>query len=276
MFRRLLGLLLILRALAPFLIIGVIAVVGSVIVSDLQAALEEPVRSIDAAFRDAQTAIESAREDVETLTREVTSVVDRLRSFSLPNVIPNLPVSLTLPRIELDSLTIPIPDISVRWSNSPRITYPSSLDFSWTSGLSITWSDFSIRYPSSISISTSNYRLDLPDIPQVSIPLPGLRELGNLIRGAFSSLTGVFDVFDEAFGAISGLGESVQAVSESITAVVGEAKTALETLRDTVMRWGGVLAAAGVVLLVLAVIYFIVPSIDDFQRGWRMLRGSES
>ncbi len=273
MFQRVLGLLLIVRALSPFLVIAIIAVLGGVIIRDLHAVIEEPVHNIDAEFREMQETIETAREDVATLTRQVASVVNTLRSFRLPDLIPVLPASLTIPAVDLGNVTVPIPDISVGWSNSPNVRYPSGIGFSWTSGLSVTWSNFSIRYPSSISVSTNNYSLSLPDIPQLDLPLPGLREFGNLLRGALSGIGGIFNVFDEAFESIGSLGASLQSLSESFNVVVGETKTAMESLRDTILRWGSVLVVAGVILLLLAVVYFIVPTIDGLRRGWRMLRG---
>lgn len=273
MFQRFLGLMLIVRALSPVLVIVIVAVLGSIIIQDLLAVLDEPVRRIDAEFREIQSVVERARREVGTLTRTITTVVNNLRSFRLPNLIPDLPASLTIPQINLGSVAIPIPEISVIWSNSPTIRYPSSLGFSWSSGLSVNWSDFSIRYPSSISVRTTSYGFNLPNIPQMSLPLPGLREVSDLLRGAFGSITNVFDGFDEAFASISSLGGSLHTLTESFNTVVSESKTALTSMRDTVLRWGSLLGAAGIALLLLAAVYFVVPCIDDFRRGWRLLRG---
>ena len=68
MFNRLLGLLLIIRGLAPFLVLAVLVIAGLVIVNDLRVILEPPVQRIQEEIDDIRSAADSLR---RMLAREV-------------------------------------------------------------------------------------------------------------------------------------------------------------------------------------------------------------
>lgn len=262
MFARVLGAFLIVRAVTPLLVILVLAVAGSMILADVWDVLEEPVGLINDGIEAMQATVAAVQDDFAVVVAEIQDVVDLLGQFQLPNLNVTLPTSLDIP-----AFSIPVPDVSVSWRTA-SIRYPSGLGFSWSSGLSITWSNFSIRYPSNISVGISNLSIDPPNIS-----LPGLSQLGGAIRSAFSAVSGVFNVFDSAFASLGQLTESVQILPQQISAIVQAAQQGFENVRAVAVRWSGILAVVTIIILVLVIIYFAVPMLDDLRRGWRLLTG---
>lgn len=251
---RFLGLLLILRALSPILIVLIIAVAVSIILGDLHAAVDEPIQNMKTEFDEIRTAVEDARQDFEDVAREVTDVVNELQSFSLPNLIPNIPDFFSIPSLDIPDLTVPVPTITV---NTSRIDLGPA----------------TITYPSSITVGSRNVTLTIPNIPSFNVPVPDLGALDDALRNALSGITSVFDEFDEAFASISVLSETLQMVPDSFNAISTEMQALLDGLNGLLVRWGGTLATVLVVLAALVVLYFAVPILDDLRRGWRMLRG---
>lgn len=250
---RLFGLLLIIRALSPILILLVIAIAVAVILGDLRAAMDEPIQNMKTEFDEIRTTVEDVREDFETVTSEITEVVNALQSFSLPNVIPNIPDFFTIPSLDIPDLTVPVPTVSVQMC-SVNI-------------------GVRISYPCGITVGTRNVTLAIPNIPSFNVPLPALGALDDTLRNALSGITGIFDVFDEAFASIGELSETLRNVPDSFNAISTETQALLDALSGLLVKWGSTLSLVLISLAVLVVIYFAVPFLDDFRRGWRMLRG---
>lgn len=250
---RLLGLLLIVRALSPILILLVIAIAVAVILGDLRAAVDEPIQNMKSEFDEIRTTVEDVREDFETVAAEITEVVDALQSFSLPTIIPNIPDFFSIPSLDIPDLTVPAPTVSVQMcSVSIGVT---------------------ISYPCGLTVGTRNITLAIPNIPSFNVPMPALGALDDALRSALSGITGIFDVFDEAFASIGELSETLQAVPDSFNAISAETQALLDALRDLLVKWGSTLSLVLIILAVLVVIYFAAPILDDLRRGWRMLRG---
>ena len=154
---RLLGLLLIIRALTPIIIVLLVALVVMTVVNDLSASLEKPLQVISDEVENLEETFADAQEEFVAVQETVGELIDDLESFSIPNPLAGLVTSITIPSIEIPDIpAIPIPDISVGW-RTRSIRYPSGLSFSFTSGLSVTWSNFSVRYPNSISVTTEDF-----------------------------------------------------------------------------------------------------------------------
>ncbi len=251
---RLLGLLLILRALSPILILLVIAVAVAVILGDLRAAVDEPIQNVKTELNEIRTTVEDVRQNFEDVTSAVTEAVNELQSFSIPNLIPNIPDFFSIPSLDIPDLSVPVPTITVNMT---------SLDLG----------PATIRYPSSITVGTRTVLLTIPNIPSFNVPVPGLGALDDMLRNALSGITSVFDVFDEAFASIGELTDTLQTVPDSFNTISIETQALLDGLRDALGRWGSTLTIVLVVLAVLMVIYFAIPMLDDFRRGWRLLRG---
>src|SRR5262245_3465213 len=111
---RLIGLLLLIRALSPILILLIFAIAIMVILGDLRAAVDPPIQNMKTEFDQIRTTVEDVRQDFEAVTTEVAAVVSALQSFSLPNLIPNIPDFFTIPSLDIPDVTVPVPTIRVQ------------------------------------------------------------------------------------------------------------------------------------------------------------------
>lgn len=256
--RRVLGFLLIVRALSPFLILLVLAVAGMIILRDLRVEMDEPIRIIQTEVDSLSGVVEDARDDLNTVQREISELVTALEAFNPANLIPDLSGTISIPSLTIPDVTVPIPDI------------PNGVSIS-TSSISI--AGVGLTYPTGISVSTRNYTLAIPDISSFNITIPGLDLLSSAIESALAPITDIFNVFEPAFASINALNETLQQVPDSMDAITTQGEALLNGVRDVFLRWGQTLTIVLVVLAVLVVIYFGVPFLDDFTRGLRMLRG---
>jgi len=193
-------------------------------------------------------------EDIEAVNNEITALVDDLAEFDLPNLIPNIPGSLNFPSLDVPSVSIPIPTVSVRTSN-------------------FTVGNLTLSYPSGLTIGSSSFNLNIPDIPSFSVPLPGLGQLDNALRAALAPLTGIFDAFHQAFSSISTLNSTLQRIPGHFTTIAGQGEQLMVNLTGVIARSSQTLILVMVVLLALVVIFFGVGMLDDLTRGWHMLLG---
>ncbi|MAS36541.1 MAG: hypothetical protein CL610_21230 [Anaerolineaceae bacterium] len=251
---RLIGLLLILRALAPVLIVLIIGGTVAVVLGDVQAAVDPPLTVIRTEMAEVRDTVEAAGENIEAVSDEVTDLVSVLGSFNLQIVIPNIPANLSFPSLDLPSVNIPVPSVSMRTTTT-------------------TIAGVSITYPSGLNIGSTTFSLNIPNIPSFSVPLPGLSQLDNDLRAALSGVTGVFDTFDAVFDSVGDLVGTLGQVTDHVSAITEQTDQMTQSLRRVMGRWQATLMIAVLAVLGLVLLYFGVPILDDFRRGWRMLRG---
>lgn len=282
--RRLLGLLLILRAFAPIIAVIVVLWVGSRLVDSLQAAVDDPIRQIEAEAAAISARFETAQAEFEALVEDISTLVGRLQAFNVPDLLPDLPSHIMFPQIPFPDPSVPVPTVTVVWSTVsfdvqewvPQDCGP--LDFLCDAAeLVLTTITKTITYPSSISIGTRNVTLTVPDIPSFAVPLPPLfNDIANGLEGLFSGFKNLFNVFDAAFNSISSLISRLQALPESLSGVATQVQDLVNTLKTLSIKWGGLAAVTGIILLVLLVVSYGVTFIDDLSRGWRMVFAAES
>jgi hypothetical protein len=251
---RLRGLLLIIRALTPLLIVILLAAALMIMVRDLRQALAVPVQRIQTEFTGVRTAIDNARTDAEGVVNNVTTVVNRLQSFNLANLIPDIPTNIRLPSLQLPPLTLTVPyDLEIRYSSV---------------NIGVT-----ISYPSGVTVRTRNVTVTLPSISNIDIPVPGLSGLVTALRNALRPVTEIFNIFTPAFSSINRLSTTLKQFPDHLRAIVDQGQSVVSGIQDIITRWENTLVVVGVVLLALVMIYYVVPTIDDFNRGLRLLRG---
>ncbi|MEZ4672045.1 MAG: hypothetical protein R3E39_29420 [Anaerolineae bacterium] len=254
MMRRVVGLLLMIRALAPLLVILILAVGVAIIYRDVQAAVETPVTNIKTAFNELGTSIQSVEGDLETVGNNVTTVINQLSQFNPLSLIPDIPDNITLPSLTIPDISVSVPTVDVKFSD-------------------ITILGVTLTYPSGLTIGTKTLSVTVPDLSNLSLPLPGLGQLDDAIRSGLSGITDVFSVFDDAFDSINKLTTTLRTLPDNFSTITTQTQSLVEGLRGVVLSWGSTLTLVLVLLFVLALIYVFVPSLDDFWRGWRMLRG---
>jgi len=271
--RRIQGLLLIVRALTPIIIVLLIAGLALTFVRDLSANLAEPIQMISDEVEVVETALTDAQEDFLTVQTTVGKLVEDLENFTIPNPLETLSTDLTIPAISIPDLpSIPIPDIDVNW-RTRSIRYPSGLSFSFTSGLDVTWSNFSTTYPRSISVTTEDFNLSIPDIPSFNVSIPGLGLLRTAVGNIIDEVTDIFEVFDPALTAINELTETLQVLPDSVDTIIGATQTAAETVGHTVIHWSNLILMVTGIILLLVLNYIFSAMLQDLQDGWAMLRG---
>lgn len=253
--RRLLGLLLILRALAP--ILALLVVVGGVsrVAGDFQVAWEAPLDNLETELAQLSSTFETAKQQFEIAKQDIDAVRAQLRAFQIPNLLPNLPLNITFPSVNIPDLTVAVPTgLSVQWS---RISIPF---------------DGSIGYPSGISISTTNLSLSIPDLSGFSVPFPGFfNDIRNGLNNLFSEFFDIFNLFDDALTALNELGESLAGLPDNFNRLVSEGQQLVSGLQALLAKWSGLLALTLLLTLALIVISFGVTFLELFGRGLRLL-----
>lgn len=251
---RLSGLLLILRALAPVLIVLIVGGTLAVVLADVRAAVDEPLEQISTEIQAVRSTVAALSDDIAAVSQQVTTLVSALNGLNIPNLIPDIPANLTFPTLDPPPINIPVPTASMLTSTTT------------IAGLSIT-------YPSGLSIGSANFSLNIPDLGGFSVPLPGFSQVDDLLRSALSGVNSVFSTFRSTFTSVNNLMGALQLVPGHMTTITEQGELLASNLRAVTMRWAETLLLVMVILLVLVIIYFGVPVLDDLTRGWRMLRG---
>lgn len=256
--RRVLGLMLIIRAFAPFFVLLIMAVAGLIILNDLRSALELPIEVIQTEIEDLQGVADDIREDIAAVEDTANDVIEALQIFDLSVIIPDIPLDISIPNLSIPDVNVRVPDV------------PDGIDVSFDS---INVAGVNLYYPDGISVAMTNLSLDMPSIPAFDIPIPGLSALDDALRAALAPLTEIFDVFDPAFVAIADLNDSLQTVPDSFTAIADEGEAIIDGLKEVVRKWGRTLMIVFILLALLMINYFAAAFLDDVMRGWRMMRG---
>ncbi len=251
---RLSGLLLLLRALTPVLIVLILGGTLAIVLADVRAAVDAPLELIGGEIEEVRTTVGAVSDDIAAVSEQVTTLVGVLDGFNIPNLIPNIPTNLTFPTLDPPAINIPVPTVSMQTSSTN------------IAGVSIT-------YPSGLTIGSTSFSLNIPNIGGFPVPLPGLSDVDDALRNALSGVTGVFDSFRTAFGSVGALVGTLQLVPDHMTTITEQGEQLAANLRAVITRWGETLLLVTVILLVLVIIYFGVPVLDDLTRGLRMLRG---
>jgi hypothetical protein len=256
--RRVLGILLIIRAVSPLLVLAILALVAGLVLGDLRAALEPPAAQIQAEVEALRTLASSLQADVETLQRRINTLVETFSDFTFPDAIPDIPDVINFPALNIPDVNVPIPDV------------PGGVEIS-TGSFNVAGQTLS--YPNGISISTRNFTLAIPDISAFEFPIPALGQFDDVLRSAFQPVQAVLDAVDVVFRDFSDLNESLQKVPQHLTTIADQGAGLVDDMRGVWREWRRTLVIVFVALAALVVIYFVVPFLDDFRRGLRMARG---
>ncbi len=276
--RRFIGLLLIIRGLAPVLAVAVIVWGLGDMTGALHRAMQEPVAAIQAEIDTVRDTIDTARQQFDDLKEDLATLTRTLTRFRVPDFLPDLPNSLSLPSLNIPDVNITYPTgVSVTWtdvSGSISELVPNDcgiFDFLCDAFRTVTRA-VSISYPSGVSVSTGSFTLRIPDVPNISIPIPNVfGAIRSGLAGLFSGFDGLFDLFDGAFSSLRGLGDDLAAVTDQLGEAFGEARSLVSGVRDVLLKWGGVIVAAAVIVLALVAIGYVASFLQDITRGLRML-----
>lgn len=284
--RRLTGLLLIVRAFAPLLMVLTIYWGYTQVAASFRAAMA-PAQAIEQEIAALGAAIENARGYFDTARVNAEAAIATIQNFSVPNLLPNLTASLTIPSLSIPSVTVPIvPTLNVVWSSatgSVSRTIDGAcrtvFDFFGIGSLvcdpvkTVTES-LSFQYPSNLQFGTTNYTINFPNIPSFTIPTPPFfGTIASQLEGVFSAFDGIFGIFDETLTRFNTLGLNVRAIPERISAIGDAGQQMINNLSAVVSARAGLVSAALLATAVLLFIYFSAGFIRDVVRGLRLLFG---
>jgi hypothetical protein len=266
---RLLGLLIILRALAPILLVALIVLTVNNVVADLRLAVEEPLDRINDQAEVLRGTFDEAKTAYQQVETRVTTVVNSIRQ--LPNLIPDISAIITIPAITLPDPVIPLPTFQVtnftlRYPSGINFSSVTILGFSVPSGLNITWSNVSIP---TITTGVNNFRIDLPNIPAFNVPIPGL----DIIEAALGEVTGVFDDVSNAFKEVTDLGTILNVVPDEFNQLIADGNQLVRSVREVGVRWESNVRTVILAAVILFVVIYVTSFLEALDRGWRMLLG---
>jgi len=264
MARRLLGLLLIIRGLTPFLSIWVIWLAGTLVIGDVEAAVKEPVQNIQAAIDDVRSEVAALSAKIKDVKNQVDVVVSQVRSF-----IETAKATVEGVVQTARNLLNPLKDILSGFLNEVNQFRNGAQSFineatSWVTDIA------------NIGCPTLYDCITLPSltIPSLTFPiLPDVQPLVDTLSRALAPLGDIFGAFDPVVRGIQDLVSTLQNMPPKFEQLLADGHALVTGLRDVVVKWANTLLIVVVVLFVLALIYFAVPLIDNVRRGWRLLWG---
>jgi hypothetical protein len=284
--RRIYGLLLIVRAFAPLLMVLTIYWGYTRMIDSIQAALS-PVESIRIEIAELGETFETARTQFDTARTHAEAAIATIQGFRVPNLLPNLSNLITIPGISIPDLNVPIvPTITVNFSDTTGSisrtiegACRTVFDFFGIGDLvcdparTVTES-INIRYPSGLTFSTTNYRIVFPDIPSFTIPTPPLlNTIASGLEGVFSEFDTIFGMFDQTLARINALGQAVSTLPENFNTIAQSSQQLIDNLRSVIAERAVIVGIAFVVVLILLVIRASAGFVEQVQRGLRLLFG---
>ena len=282
--RRLTGLLLVLRALAPVLAVLTLYWGGMQVAGSFQGAMK-PMQAIETEMMALGATIDTARVQFEAAQDDVETALAALPNFRIPNLLPNLPANLSIPALDIPNLTVPIvPTISVEFTNATA-TVSRVIDGACRTVFDLigigslvcdpaqtVFDSLSFRYPSGISIGTRSYTINFPQLPAFTIPMPSFfNTLSSSLADVFRPIDHIFDQFDSILAQANTLGQKVSDLPDNLEGIASAGQQLVANLQQVFEQRRGLVMLAALLLGGLAVIYVIAGTLDDLLRGLRLL-----
>jgi hypothetical protein len=238
MLRRITGLVLIVSVLMPIILgVGSIFLVRQ-IVADIEDVARVPLQRMNMNLNQAKDALVSARQAFDRAVNNVASVVQKAQQVR--NSITSILTDIRIPRLNIPDPSISVPTVSVEWSSA-----------------------LGIRYPSNITIGSTSISIPVPDIPEFTVPVPGLPLVKNVVR----DVVGVVDDLTSAVTSITG----VKALTENINDAVQQAQVLADRVEGVRERWQTTITLIVTVIVLCLVITYVALTLQVLAKGWQML-----
>ncbi|MAS36540.1 MAG: hypothetical protein CL610_21225 [Anaerolineaceae bacterium] len=286
MSQRLLGFLLIVRALVPILIVLVIYWAYTQIVDDLRVVLR-PMAAIESEMAALNDTLETAQAQFDTARTHAEDAIAVIQGFQVPNLLPSLPANLTLPSLNIPDVTVPIvPTLSVRFTSvTGSITnviegacstvlnffgIPSTI---CEAARTVT-EPLNFSYPSGLTFGTTSYTIDFPAIPSFTVPMPAFfNTLSNQLEGVFSTFDDIFDSFDRVFSEISTFGQTIRTLPGNVNRMMDSTTRMIDSLNQVAANYATLLMLATGAVIILLVVVVAGSFVQNIGRGLRLLFG---
>lgn len=284
---RLSGLLLMIRALAPVLAVGIIYWGYTRMIGDFQSAISLPLSRIEAEMAALGETINTAQTQFEVVRADVEDAVQVIQGFQIPDLLPNLSSVLTIPSITIPDLDVPIlPTLQVNFTNATGSisrtiegACRTVFDFFGIGNLvcdpvkTITES-LSFSYPSGLSIGVTTYRIDFPTIPSFTVSMPAFfGSVASGLEGIFAGFNSVFEDIEQTFSRLNALGQQINLLPANFTVIGESGQQMLNNLTRVVVERAGLVTVALLAAAALIVVYYVTGALRDLLRGLRLLVG---
>jgi hypothetical protein len=184
--------------------------------------------------------LEDAKQAFDRISNRITGIVSAVQSIT--NQIPGIPTSLTIPKITIPDPSISVPTISVDWDSA-----------------------LGIRYPEDIDIGTKSVSISIPDIPEMTLTIPGLSTVKNLLSSTFAFVDDIVDSIKDF--------ASINTLVSDFNEVVTESQSLITQIRSVVNRWLNTLVIIALVIVIWLGATYIASTYERLRKGWEMLRG---
>lgn len=284
--RRFSGLLILVRAFTPLLMVLTIYWGYTQMIDSFRAALA-PVQVMEAEIVALGETVQTARAQFDTARNHAEAAIAVIQSFRVPDLLPNLTANLTIPSLSIPDVTVPIvPTVTVVFSNATgsitRVIEGACRTVFDFLGIPSIICDaartvteaFNFSYPSGLQFGTANFTIDFPNIPSFTIPTPTFfNNIANSLEGIFSSFDNIFGAFDQTLARINALGQELSAIPESFNTIGQSGQQMIDNLHEVIAERTALAGTALLVALILLVIHFGAGFVQDVLRGLRLLSG---
>lgn len=274
--KRLLGSLLIIRGLTPILAPVLMAYVVFGLLYDLQSAIGGPLTTIQVELAKVEESYQAASVDWQRLQNDIGALTAQIDSFQVPNLVPDLPDTLTVP-LHIPDAAVPVPaGVDVQFANVgvdrtevENVCLNLGPFSSFCEDVTKTVTDL-VRYPNDVRITTGNFTIDMPAV-DLALPVGMLRDAFQPLEALLSDMQTLFNSLDLVVTGFRDLQQELQ----KLPALLQHATQAGETLFNQVfailLNVGGwrLIVLAFAALLVLISLGTILTA--DLRNGFRLL-----
>ncbi len=238
MIRRLVGVVLVVSVLMP-IILGVASIfVVRQIVSDIEDVAREPLQRMNTSLNQVRSELEEARETFQRAANTLSGIAQQVQQVR--NTITSILGDIRIPRIPIIDPSISVPTVTVKWSSALGITYPSD-----------------------ITIGTRSISIPIPDIPEFTVPIPGLPILRNAVRD-------VVDVVEDVTGAVSTI-TNIRALTSNLNDAVQQGRLVADRVQTVGGRWLNTVTIVAVLFVLSLAITYLALTLQVLLKGWQMI-----
>lgn len=279
--QRILGVSLILRGMTPVLIplLGVYVVFG--FLADLQSVLGTPVQKIQAELTEVETIYRDAEAQWRIVQSDVAELTAQIETFQVPVLLPELPDELSVP-LSIPSASVAVPsDVAVEFESvgiSQEVTEEvcDTIGGIFGSIGSVVCNDVTrtvteqVRYPSDLSIGTTPFSIEMPDV-ELSLPVGLLGEALQPLEELFGSIQEVFGILDAVVSGFRDLQREAQALPALLQAAVQSGTAVLDLFFGMLLHLGSWQLTVLALVALMVLISLAASALSDFTRGLRLL-----
>jgi hypothetical protein len=239
-FRKINGLLIIIIALMPVILITTFTITLMTVVNDVKTFVNGPINEINTTLiqvrqtaSQAGEAIGKSLEPIKEVNQDIKQALKQVDNLYLPE-------KVSLPNIGIPNLQLPVkPDVTI-----------------------------SGKFPPKVNIKMEDISVTMPTIPGFDIPVPGLKDVKNILENNFI----ILGQFSEVVGSIPYL-EPIREDSQKIVIGVQNLVKDLQTIAIKILA---LIVLGAMIIIPFLIRLFITPYIKwahgRVRKGWELIK----